>query len=81
MNLAAKKEETDYTKYETARIIGSRALQLSMGAPMAIKLSKKQLEEIRYNPVEIAKLEMEEGKVPIGVKRPMPKSKALKEEK
>ncbi|MBR9675615.1 DNA-directed RNA polymerase subunit K [Candidatus Woesearchaeota archaeon] len=66
-----KSEETIvFTKYEKARLIGSRALQLSMGAPMTIKLSKKQLEEIRYNPIEIAKLEYDSGDIPITVRRP-----------
>jgi DNA-directed RNA polymerase subunit K len=62
----------EYTKYERARLIGSRALQISMGAPILIKLTPKQLEEVRFNPIEIAKLEFEEGVLPIGVKRLMP---------
>ena len=61
-----------YTKYERARVIGARALQISQGAPMAVKLSKKDLEEIKYNPVEIAKREYDEGVIPIGVKRVLP---------
>lgn len=62
------------TKYERARIIGSRALQISMGAPFMIKLDDKQLQNIGYNPVEIAKLEYDKGLIPMGVKRkyPMP---------
>lgn len=65
-------EAEKYTKYETARILGARALQISMGAPFLIKLSEKDLEEIRYNPVEIAKKEFEIGVIPITVKRPYP---------
>ncbi len=49
------------TKYEKARILGARALQISMGAPFLIKLEKKDLEEIAYNPLEIAKKEFEAG--------------------
>ncbi len=64
--------EPEYTKYEKARLIGSRALQIAMGAPFLVKLSKNKLEEIRYNPVEIAKLEYEKGVIPITVKRPYP---------
>ncbi|MFC1648377.1 DNA-directed RNA polymerase subunit K [Nanoarchaeota archaeon] len=60
------------TKYEKARMIGSRALQISMGAPILVKLTKKNLEKIKYNPVEIAKLEYKEGKMPISVKRVLP---------
>jgi len=63
-----------YSKYEKARMIGSRALQVSMGAPFMIKLSPKELEEIKYNPVEIAKKEFEAGVIPIEVKRKMPVS-------
>lgn len=70
-----KSEEVSYTKYEKARIIGSRALQISMGAPMLIKLSEKDLEKMKYNPVEIAKLEFKAGVIPITVKRPMPGEK------
>ena len=61
------------TKYEKARMIGSRALQIAMGAPLLVKLSEKDLEDISYNPVEIAKLELEKGVLPITVKRPVPK--------
>ncbi len=59
-----------YSKYEKARIVGARALQLSMGAPFAIKLSPEELEKLHYNPVEIAKLELEKDAIPITVKRP-----------
>jgi DNA-directed RNA polymerase subunit K/omega len=68
-----------YTKYETARMIGSRALQISMGAPFLVKLSEKDLEAIGYNPIEIAKREFEAGVLPITVRRPLPKH-ARKEE-
>jgi len=71
----AKEEPVKYTKYEKARILGSRALQISMGAPFVIKLSKKNLESIRYNPIEIAKLELEAGVIPIEIVRPMPQMK------
>lgn len=57
-----------YTKYEEARIIGARALQIAQGAPFATKISDKELEKIRYNPVEIAKMEFSQGTVPIGIK-------------
>lgn len=66
-------EITEYTKYEKARLIGSRALQISMGAPFLVKMSEKDLERIRYNPIEVAKLEFKEGVLPITVRRPMPK--------
>lgn len=67
--------EKQLTKYERARMIGSRALQISMGAPFLIKLSEEELEKIGYNPIEIAKLELEKDVLPISIKRPMPKRK------
>ena len=70
-----EKEHEKYTKYEIARMIGSRALQISMGAPFLIKLTKEQLEELRYNPVRIAELEFKKGVLPITVKRPLPGQK------
>ena len=57
------------TKYEKARIIGARSLQISMGAPILVKLTPKKLEELKYDPLEIAKLEFDEGVIPINVKR------------
>ena len=65
-------EEMVYTKYERARMIGSRALQIAMGAPFLVKLEKEDLIRLKYNPVEVAKLEYEQGVLPITVKRPMP---------
>ena len=61
-----------YTKYEHARIVGARALQISMGAPFMIKLTDEELSKLSYNPVEIAKIEFRLGLIPISVKRPMP---------
>ncbi len=75
----AKEEEIHkYTKYEIARMIGSRALQISMGAPFLVTLNEKDLEKIGYNPIEIAKLELEKDVLPITVKRPMPAKRIQK---
>lgn len=52
----------DYTRYEKARILGARSLQLAQGAPTFIE------EEKGDKPIEIAKKEMEAGKLPITVK-------------
>lgn len=60
----------DYTKYEKARMIGSRALQLSMGAPFLVKMTTEDLEKLRYNTIEIALKEFNEGVIPITVRRP-----------
>lgn len=65
--------EERLTKYEKARIIGARALQISMGAPFMLKFSKKDIEEMRYNTIEIAKREFAAGVVAIGIRRVLPK--------
>ena len=61
-----------YTKYEKARIIGARALQIAMGAPFLIKLAEKDLLKINYSPIEMAKMEFDQGVLPITIKRPLP---------
>jgi DNA-directed RNA polymerase subunit K len=76
MGTKENQEDIKYTKYETARMLGGRALQIAMGAPFLIKISDKELEGIHYNPIEIAKLELEKGVLPITVKRPMPERKS-----
>ncbi len=70
-----------YTKYEKARMLGSRSLQIAMGAPFLVKLSKEDLERIRYDSFAIAKLEFEQGVIPITVKRPMPHPEVPEEAK
>jgi DNA-directed RNA polymerase subunit K len=65
-----KLEKDKLTKYERARVIGARSLQISMGAPIMVKLTPKRLEELHYDPLEIAKLEFAEGVIPIEVIRP-----------
>jgi len=57
-----EEERDKYTKYEKARIIGARALQIAMGAPVLI-----ETEEI--DPIEVAIEEFEKGVIPITVKR------------
>ncbi|OIO24709.1 DNA-directed RNA polymerase subunit K [Candidatus Micrarchaeota archaeon CG1_02_51_15] len=60
----AKKVEVKLSKYEKARIIGARALQLAMGAPTLIKLPKG----VR-SPIRLAFLELEAGVIPLQVVR------------
>jgi len=61
-----------YTKFEEARIIGARALQIAMGAPVLMSLSKEELTKMRYSPIEIAKKEFYMNVLPITIKRPLP---------
>jgi len=54
----------EYTRFEKARIVGARALQISMGAPSLIKLPKEVI-----SPIDIAMFEYKEDAIPITVKR------------
>lgn len=54
----------EYTRFEKARIVGARALQVSMGAPPLIEMPP----EVR-NPVRVAMAEYEADAIPLTVKR------------
>jgi DNA-directed RNA polymerase subunit K len=56
--------EMKYTRFEKARIIGARALQITMGAPVLIRVGKDVID-----PVKISELEFEKGVLPISVLR------------
>lgn len=66
------KEKIVYTSFEKARLVGARALQISMGAPFTVKLSEEDLQRIKFNPIEIAKIEFDAGKIPIDIRRKLP---------
>ncbi|RNI11881.1 DNA-directed RNA polymerase subunit K [Methanohalophilus sp. RSK] len=51
-----------FTKYERARIIGARSLQISMEAPVLTDIDSN-------DSLQIAKIEFEKGVIPITVKR------------
>ncbi len=51
-----------FTRYEKARIVGARSLQISMGAPLLIETNS-------IDPLEIADEEFRKQKIPITVKR------------
>lgn len=71
--MIAKEQKVEFTKYEVARILGARALQIAMDAPLLVKIEKEQLEVMRYDPLKIAETEFNAQVLPITVKRPMPK--------
>ena len=52
------------TRYEKARLIGARALQISMGAPSAL-----QTHENLLHPIDIALSEFENDIIPLKVKK------------
>jgi DNA-directed RNA polymerase subunit K/omega len=54
----------ELNRFELARVIGARALQLAMGAPPLINVEKGAI-----NPVKIAFTEFEKGVIPVTVIR------------
>jgi DNA-directed RNA polymerase subunit K/omega len=60
------------TRYERSRIIGARALQISMGAPILVE----ELEKLG-NPVEIAEKELEYGILPLTIRRTLPNGEII----
>ena len=47
-------KQEEYSKYEMTRILGARALQIAMNAPLLIKIKEEDLEKINYNALKIA---------------------------
>ena len=54
------------TKYERARLLGTRALQISMNAPIMVEL------EGETDPLQIAMKELREKKIPMIIRRYLP---------
>ena len=52
------------TKFEKARIIGARALQIAMGAPVILDVSPDMID-----PIDIAIFEFDNGVIPITIRR------------
>ncbi|KAI5301469.1 DNA-directed RNA polymerases I II and III subunit RPABC2 [Ascosphaera pollenicola] len=62
-----KRTTTPYmTKYERARVLGTRALQISMNAPILVDL------EGETDPLQIALKELAQRKIPLIVRRYLP---------
>ncbi len=79
-------QKQEFTKYEIARILGARGLQIAMDAPLLLKFTEDDLKEARYDSIKIAEKEFNSGVLPISVDRPMPekieeKLRDVKEEK
>lgn len=60
------------TRYERSRIVGARALQVSMGAPILVRIDPTILD-----PIRIAELELEKRLLPITVRRKLPSGKFI----
>lgn len=68
-------KDQNFTKYERARILGARALQIAMNAPILIKIKQEDLEKIKFDALKIAEVELDSGILPINVHKPFPKKK------
>lgn len=68
-------EKKEFTKYERARIIGARGLQIAMDAPLLLKISKEELNGINFDPLKIAEKELDSGVLPITVSQPLPQKR------
>jgi len=53
-----------FTRFERARIIGARALQISLGAPILVEVP-----EAMIDPIDISIVEYEKNVIPMTVKR------------
>ena len=63
----SKRISTRYmTKYERARVLGTRALQISMNAPVMVDIGNET------DPLKIAMKELRERKIPMIIRRYLP---------
>ncbi len=60
----AQVPSAEFTRFERARILGARALQISLGAPLLVETPSGLID-----PVEISELEFQAGVIPITVRR------------
>ena len=67
-----------FSKYETARILGARSLQIAMNAPLLIKIKQEDLEKIKFDALKIAETELNSNILPISIKKPLPQMKKEK---
>jgi DNA-directed RNA polymerase I, II, and III subunit RPABC2 len=63
---AERKTTKFMTKFEKARVLGTRALQISMNAPVMVELQGET------DPLVIAQKELKEKKIPIIIRRYLP---------
>jgi DNA-directed RNA polymerase subunit K len=68
-----EKLQEKFTRYEIARILGARSLQLAMDAPVLLKLSKEEEEALNYDTLKTAEKELLASVLPITIRRPLPK--------
>jgi len=60
------------TRFEVARIVGARALQVALGAPILV-----DVEENKYDPIKVAEEEFKANKIPMTIKRTLPNNETI----
>lgn len=55
------------TRFEKARVVGARALQIALGAPLLIEVQPGS-----RSPIDLATEELEAGALPISIRRTLP---------
>lgn len=58
------------TRFEVARLVGARSLQIALGAPILIKSEETE-------PINLAKAEFKEKIIPITIKRKTPSGEEI----
>ncbi|KAG2388804.1 hypothetical protein C9374_000243 [Naegleria lovaniensis] len=61
-----RKTTRKMTKFEKARVLGTRALQISMNAPVTVELQGET------DPLQIARKELQQKKIPMIIRRYLP---------
>jgi DNA-directed RNA polymerase subunit K len=59
-----------FTRFEVARLLGARSLQIALGAPVLVKTDLQ-------DPLAIAKQEFRECRMPITIKRRLPNNQEI----
>lgn len=60
------------TRFEVARIVGARSLQIALGAPILV-----EYKENKFDPIEIAEEEFKANKMPMTIKRTLPNNQII----
>jgi DNA-directed RNA polymerase subunit K len=60
------------TRFEVARVIGARALQIALGAPILVKAKQD-----RFDPTGLAEAEFKECMIPMTIKRTLPSKEVV----
>ena len=60
------------TRFEVARIIGARALQISLGAPILVDVKQE-----KFDPIKLAEEEFKACMIPMTIKRTLPSGEVV----